>query len=227
VTERKPVPLAEGTVPLPGNQTLTNEEFDKALKSAQDIAKERFGALETFDPGMADDSEPCHDVSALHFLPDKPDWDARGDLRGRIAELLGGVEIEEPLNVHYHLEPEPGERRPNFGQLYVDWHWFNNIHGILNADVFHENLDGALSAFVDQIKQHQETFKPVRFQVNPGTKYGLAYHDWFGEPFKFDIRVLIQFGTYSPEGHDPTPGLHFFITTLVAYDLEAENVEDV
>ncbi len=151
-------------------------------------------------------------ITAKHFVPDKKAFDKNGDLRQRIAAKL-----------KKRLAATIEERPERHGMITCDWMHFD-IHGILTEDDFQAQLNGAIERFADQIDQHglTEPVTPCRFHTFPPTQYGMAYLDWVGKDFPFDIRVIIRFGNFvDPASKLTTPGFRYFLNTVIDWDEEA------
>lgn len=169
------------------------------------------------DPDMDAPSSP---ITAQHFLPDRPAWNAKADLSARVHEGVT-VPIAPKININYMDEISPGETRPNFGFLVADWYHYD-LCGILTEEIWQTELDEGIAKFIEQLN-HLGKIEPVRIYLEPGTKYGVAYHDWRGDEYPIDIRAFIIFGAWEePATKQPSAGLHFCITTLVKYDTQAE-----
>lgn len=151
-------------------------------------------------------------ITAKHFIADKADYDKKGDLRQRVWDAIT-------------VKINPAIKKPRkFGRIECNWHHFD-LSGVLTEDLFHGYLDEAIQRFAKQIDQHQDPFRPVRFEWQPPTQFGIGYIDWFGGDCPFDLRVIVQFGTFlEPVTETPTPGLHFFLCTLVDWDDKADEV---
>ena len=157
-------------------------------------------------------------ITAQHFVPDgKKDFDKFGDLRERIHLALGTkVKIAD-------TKESP---QPRHGVIGCNWHHFD-LSGILTEERFHEQLTEAIDRFADQIAQHEDPFRPVRFHSFPATQFAMAYLDWCGTEEPFDVRVIIRFGNFvEPTTNTTTAGFQFFLTTVCQWDEEAEAAED-
>ena len=153
-------------------------------------------------------------ITAQHFIADKVDYDRNGDLRQRVWD-----------KITVDINPAIEELPKKFGRLYCDWYHFD-LAGVLTEDKFHENLDTAIEKFAKQVDQHENPFRPVRFHTQPPTQYGIGYIDWLGGDCPFDLRVIVQFANFvEPTTKITTPGLHFFLCTLVEWDGRADELE--
>lgn len=150
-----------------------------------------------------------------HFLPDYGDW---GDISTRIEQGLKALEV--PYRRVQKVEQWTGE--PPFNVFYCKWH-HRNSQGPLTAEKFQEDLTGAIADFVHGLKREGE-FRAYPITHKPPVVQGIAYHDWCGGAYPFDIRAIITLDESIPVDEDTVEtGLTFNITTLLE-NLEGTNV---
>ena len=159
-------------------------------------------------------------ITAKHWLPETAEaWNVDGNLRERVLfDLEHSAALSE---VHLEIEPaivmDPAKPDP-VKVLGANW-IHGDCHGILTPEIFREDLENCLQEFVDTIVQDQLPFQPVRIYKDAEPALGVGFFDFRGDEFPFDLRTLVQFGTWQlTDGEGiavPTAGFRFWISTLV------------
>lgn len=136
--------------------------------------------------------------AAKMFLPDRDTW---GEPPIQIAECL-----RVPIR---RVPVKPGlaeDGLPFFEVLSSSW---EVPVGPFTQKEFEDLLRGAILDLVEFIHTNYEVFRPYPITFTPEIKYGVAFHDWKGLEYPFDVRAIM-----SLEG-----GLvKFHLSTLVARD---------
>lgn len=136
--------------------------------------------------------------AAKMFLPDREDW---AEPPIRIAALLGIPIKKAPVR---HGLANDG--RPFFSVLSCSW---EVPVGPFTKEEFNDLLEGAIADLVGYIQDEYDVFRPYPITHFPEVKYGVAYHDWRGLEYPFDVRAIM-----SLEGG----AVKFHLSTLVARD---------
>lgn len=140
-----------------------------------------------------------------HFLPDYDDW---GDPT---------IEIEKHLKVPVqrvkHVPQWTGD--PPFHILGCTWH-HRNSQGPLTEEKFRRDMAGAYADLAAELN-HYERFLAYPITYRPPVVVGVAYHDWTGAAYPFDIRTITTLDHNIPaEGDTVETGLTFNIITLIS-----------
>jgi len=141
-----------------------------------------------------------------HFLPDYHHW---GDMTTRIEELIT-VPIKRVPKALNWVKAEPPF-------VVMTCSWFHlNIHGPLTQEKFDKDLEGAILDFTNEINAIGE-FAAYPITHKPPTVQGIAYHDWIGGIYPFDIRVVIALDEQIQVNEEVIEaGLKFHISTLLS-----------
>lgn len=143
-----------------------------------------------------------------HFLPDYHHW---GDITGRIETGLRTFEVPFKRVPKIHRW---GDEKPPYNVFGCTWHHCNH-QGALTKEKFDKDLEGAIGDFVNGLRAEGK-FLAYPITHHPPTTFGMAYHDWVGAAYPFDIRVVIALDENIPVGEDEVDaGLKFHITTLL------------
>lgn len=164
---------------------------------------------------ITEDSPEIQCVAAEHFLPDLDDC---GDLNARMAKL-----IEVPIRRVESKLIKSNDDLP-YEVLACTWYHYDD-HGPLTEAKFNEDLDGAMAHLATFIDERGE-FRAYPFTIFPPTSYGRAYHDWVGDDYPFDLRLIIEYGQINPNEEAPEEldpmnivyGLKFHLSTLYGKD---------
>jgi hypothetical protein len=148
-----------------------------------------------------------------HFLADYHHW---GDPT---------IEIEKHLTIPVRrvkriLEWDP-EGPPPFIVFGCTWH-HRNSQGPLTQEKFEADLSGAIVDFANEVN-HYEEFLAYPITHKPPVVQGIAYHDWIGPVYPFDIRATIILDEAIPvQGEEDTieTGLTFNLLTLLAAEVK-------
>ena len=139
-----------------------------------------------------------------HFLPDYHHW---GDVSTRVEEA-----ITVPIRRVPHVAQWTGD--PPFDVLACSWQ-HTNEQGILTQRRFERELTGAIEDFTNTINRLGE-FKAYPLTYSPPTVQGVAYHDWKGGVYPFDLRAVVTLDEQIEVGEDEVDsGLKFHLVTLI------------
>ena len=151
-------------------------------------------------------------ITAKHWLPDHiEDWNTRGDLRARLDYLLG-YHRRDPIVM------DPDDPKP---VKVVTANWFHgDVHGVMTRDIFEEDLTNTIGELSRSLREdYPDGFVPVRIYKDAEPAYGVGSFDWRGPPYCFDVRAVVQFGTWQVRDDDGnignSAGFKFHIATLV------------
>lgn len=153
-------------------------------------------------------------ITAKHWLPStEADFFSDGgvDPRATLHGYLKKMTIE-PAVV---MDPE----KPDRVKVISSWWIHADCHGIMTPEIFALDLTAGLSGLAKTIREDQDPFQPVRIYKEANNAYGVGFFDFIGERFPFDLRVVIQFGTWQFTADNGEPvnssGFKFSIATLV------------
>jgi len=153
---------------------------------------------------MSEDQKTMAD----HFLPDYPDW---GEPTAEIEKLL-----EIPVR---RVQREFLYRDPPFFVFGCTWH-HGNSKGVLTEERFQQDLRGAIADFAREMN-HYEEFLAYPITHKPPVVQGVAYHDWTGAIYPFDIRAVITLDESIPvDGETVEAGLTFNLLTLISKEVK-------
>lgn len=136
--------------------------------------------------------------AAKMFLPDREHW---GEPPIQIAQWLRIPIRRAPV--------KPGlaeDGKPFFEVLSCSW---EVPVGPFTKEEFDELLHGATSDLVSYIHGTFEVFRPYPITHVPEVKYGVAFHDWRGLEYPFDVRAVMAL---------EAGFVKFHLSTLVARD---------
>jgi hypothetical protein len=144
---------------------------------------------------------------ADHFLPDYHHW---GNISGRVEEGLKALGV--PIRRVPRATQWTGD--PPFLVFGCTWH-HRNSQGVLTQAKFDADLNGAIADFCQGLAEQGE-FLAYPITHKPPSVEGIAYHDWCGAAYPFDLRVIITLDHNIPAGDDMVEtGLTFNILTLI------------
>lgn len=139
--------------------------------------------------------------------------------------------IEKHLTIPIRRVPHVAQWTgdPPFLVFGCTWH-HRNSQGPLTQEKFDADLAGAIADFARVMNSHEEFLAYPITHIPPST-VGIAYHDWCGAAYPFDIRAMIVLDEAIPcddektgggpesEGY-PTieTGLTFNLLTLISKD---------
>lgn len=132
------------------------------------------------------------------FLPEREHW---GEPPIKIAEFLRVPIRRAPV--------KPGlaeDGLPFFEVLSSSW---EVTIGPFTQSQFEDLLHGAVEDLVKFIHTTYEVFRPYPITYVPEQRYGVAFHDWRGLEYPFDVRAVMALNG---------PNVSFHLSTLVARD---------
>lgn len=139
--------------------------------------------------------------AAKIFLPDRDDWD---EPPVQIANLLSMPIRKSPLIVG-----NAADGKPYFEVVSCSWDVPLSVDPFTKDD-FVRLKDGAIADLVGYIETNFAVFRPYPITYVPEVKYGVAFHDWRGLQYPFDVRAVTHLATGGV--------LKFHLTMLVARD---------
>jgi hypothetical protein len=145
-----------------------------------------------------------------HFLADYHDWK---EPTAALEEL-----IEVPIRRVAKADQWVGD--PPFLVFGCTWH-HRNSQGPLTKEKFEADLAGALADFAREVNAHEE-FIAYPITHVPPTVLGIAYHDWTGAAYPFDLRAVMTLDEAIPvpgEVDTIEAGLTFNLLTLISRDM--------
>jgi len=151
-----------------------------------------------------------------HFLPDYHHW---GEITSRIEDKM-----TVPIRRVKKVAQWTGD--PPFLTFGCTWS-HPNCDGVFTEEMFQDNLVSAVESFANTANEYAE-FLAYPITYKPPTVEGIAYHDWCGAIYPFDIRATIMFDENVSTGEidDETGvefkdvGLSFAILTLISAEIE-------
>ena len=133
------------------------------------------------------------------------------------------AEIEKHLTIPVRRVPRipawVGD--PPFIVFGCTWH-HRNSQGPLTQEKFNADLAGAIVDFANELN-HYEEFLAYPITHVPPTVQGIAYHDWCGAVYPFDIRAMITLDESIPvpdEEDTIETGLTFNLLTLLSAEVK-------
>lgn len=149
---------------------------------------------------------------ADHFLADYHHW---GEITSRIESAL-----TIPIRRVKRIQQWTGD--PPFLVFGCTWH-HRNSQGVLTQEKFNADLAGSIQDFATEMNHYKE-FLAYPITHKPPIVQGIAYHDWTGAVYPFDIRAVITLDEAIPDPHEEgviETGLTFSILTLISSKSEA------
>ena len=166
------------------------------------------------DNGHEPPAESIPDViTGKHWLPSsEEDFFFSGvDPRSKLYHDIEKVTIE-PTSVMDSEKPKPVK-------VVSSWWIHADCHGVMTASIFHCDLIMGLSELATTLREDQDPFQPVRLYKEANNALGVGFFDFKGGLYPFDLRVVVQFGTWqftTDEGQLlNSSGFKFSIATLV------------
>lgn len=147
-----------------------------------------------------------------HFLADYHHW---GEPTAEIEKLL-----TLPIRRVQHVAQWTGD--PPFLVFGCTWH-HRNSQGPLTQEKFEEDLKGAVKDFAAELN-HYDEFLAYPITHKPPVVQGIAYHDWTGAAYPFDVRAVITLDEAIPvtsgKLDEVETGLTFNLLTLISRDMK-------
>jgi len=162
-------------------------------------------------------------ITAQHWLPssEKDFFFSGVDPRSKLYHDIEKVIIKPTIVMDDPEKPKPVK-------IISSWWIHADIHGVMTPSIFHCDLIMGLSELATTIREDQDPFQPVRLYKEANNAYGVGYFDFRGSQYPFDLRVVVQFGTWqftTDEGKLlNSSGFKFSIATLV---LPTESDRDI
>lgn len=134
--------------------------------------------------------------------------------------------LEELIKVPIRRVPKVNQwvGDPPFHVFGCTWH-HRNSQGPLTREKFEADLEGAIKDLAAELN-HYEEFLAYPITHTPPVVLGIAYHDWCGAVYPFDLRATIILDEAIPvgEGDEVEAGLTFNLLTLISRDMKPKNV---
>ena len=200
--------------PVPGAGTYEYLEDRGFMRDSQWIRSSLEGLSEEMLNRVVKDPEVLLARCPMteHFLPDYDDW---GDVSSELERQVT-VPIKRVPRVR-HTDPD----NPPFHVFACSW-FHLNIWGPLTREKFQRDLSGAVTRYAAAIDK-EGVFRAYPITHIPPTVEGVAYHDWIGGAYPFDLRAVVTLDHCIDVGEvDGEPvvetGLKFHLVTLLGKD---------
>lgn len=146
-----------------------------------------------------------------HFLPDYHDCpDINREIENRLTVPVKRV-AARPIMTNEQSELP-------YEVLTTTWRHYD-AQGPLTREKFEADLEGAVDALAAAINERGR-FLAYPINTRPATSLGVAYHDWVGVDYPFDIRFIIELRQdLQLDGHEGVLlGFQFHLSTLLGKD---------
>lgn len=152
-------------------------------------------------------------ITAKHWLPQTEEDFHFGGVgpRAKLHLDIEKVKIEPAVVMD--------SEKPDQVKVISSWWIHADCHGIMTREIFELDVVAGLSELATTIREDQDPFQPVRIYKEANNAYGVGFFDFIGDWYPFDLRVVVQFGTWQFTADNGEPvnssGFKFSIATLV------------
>ena len=155
-------------------------------------------------------------ITAKHWLPDQiQDWDSNGYLQKSFLCHLAANGIL-PDDIQEPLETDPADPMPVkvFSSSWIH----GDCHDIMTQEIFENDRNETIKKLAADVAAEWPV-RFVRIYKESRPAWGVGFFDFRRPEFNFDLRAVVQFGTWkfrTDDGDDVTAaGFKFHIATLV------------